>query len=509
MPLTAKPPFSRGIRSGSEKMLMLGSAVAVAAILAIVTWLLFRELGTANEAAVRSANNVVQLIDADVQRNAELYDTSLLGLIAAWRRPDVMTISPELRQLVLFDRATAAPFKGDVVLLDDTGRIVADSTSLTPRLDNFSDRPGFQKHRESGSLALVVDGPFLSRWGFKDLCISFSRRLPSANGQFVGIASASMRLSYFDQLFRTLDIGPTSTVNLLSADGVMLARQPDDNNRTFIGQNFSMRPNFKRILREVNGSFAAISELDGAQRLYTFSRVGDLPLIVVVAQSRDDVYALWKRNALLVASATGLLCLGILSLSWLLGRQLRLRQNAERELAGLASTDGLTGLANRRRLDQVLKQEWARGMRSERPLALLMIDVDHFKAFNDRHGHHGGDVALRSVAQTLTASIRRPGDLAARYGGEEFMVVLPETDKAGACVIAEKLRLAIEALPPFAEDTVPITVSIGVATHLPATHDLPEPLFHAADRALYRAKKQGRNRVEFEPYVAPSAESQA
>lgn len=509
MPLTAKPPFSRGIRSGSEKMLMLGSAVAVAAILAIVTWLLFRELGTANEAAVRSANNVVQLIDADVQRNAELYDTSLLGLIAAWRRPDVMTISPELRQLVLFDRATAAPFKGDVVLLDDTGRIVADSTSLTPRLDNFSDRPGFQKHRDSGSLALVVDGPFLSRWGFKDLCISFSRRLPSDNGQFVGIASASMRLSYFDQLFRTLDIGPTSTVNLLSADGVMLARQPDDNNRTFIGQNFSMRPNFKRILREVNGSFAAISELDGAERLYTFSRVGDLPLIVVVAQSRDDVYALWKRNALLVASATGLLCLGILSLSWLLGRQLRLRQNAERELAGLASTDGLTGLANRRRLDQVLKQEWARGMRSERPLALLMIDVDHFKAFNDRHGHHGGDVALRSVAQTLTASIRRPGDLAARYGGEEFMVVLPETDKAGACVIAEKLRLAIEALPTFAEDTVPITVSIGVATHLPATHDLPEPLFHAADRALYRAKKLGRNRVEFEPYVAPSAESQA
>ncbi|WP_407073216.1 diguanylate cyclase [Pseudomonas sp. CFBP 13715] len=509
MPLTAMPPLARGVRSRSEKMLMLGSTLAVAAILAIVTSLLFRELGTANEAAVRSANNVVQLIDADVQRNAELYDTSLQGLITAWRRPDVMTISPELRQLVLFDRATAAPFKGDVVLLDETGRIVADSTSLTPRLDNFSDRPGFQKHRDSGSLALVVDGPFLSRWGFKDLCISFSRRLPSDNGQFVGIASASMRLSYFDQLFRTLDIGPTSTVNLLSADGVMLARQPDDNNRTFIGQNFSMRPNFKRILREVNGSFAAVSELDGAQRLYTFSRVGDLPLIVVVAQSRDDVYAVWKRNALLVAGATGLLCIGILWLSWLLGRQLRLRQNAERELAALASTDGLTGLANRRRLDQVLKQEWARGMRSGRPLALLMIDVDHFKAFNDRHGHHGGDVALRSVAQTLAASIRRPGDLAARYGGEEFMVVLPETDKAGACVIADKLRLAIEALPAFADDTAPITVSIGVTTHLPVSHDVPELLFQAADRALYRAKKNGRNRVEFEPYVAPSTELQA
>jgi diguanylate cyclase (GGDEF)-like protein len=489
-------------------MLMLGSALAVGAILAIVTWLLFRELGTANEAAVRSANNVVQLIDADVQRNAELYDTSLQGLIAAWRRPDVMTISPELRQLVLFDRATAAPYKGDLVLLDETGRIVADSTSLTPRLDNFSDRPGFQKHRESSSLALVVDGPFLSRWGFKDLCISFSRRLPSDTGQFVGIASASMRLSYFNQLFRTLDIGPTSTVNLLSANGVLLARQPDENNRTFVGQNFSMRPNFKRILDEVNGSFAAVSELDGAKRLYTFSRVGDLPLIVVVAQSQDDVYAVWKRNALLVAGATGLLCIGILWLSWLLGRQLRLRQNAERELAGLASTDGLTGLANRRRLDQALAQEWARGIRSGRPLALLMIDVDHFKAFNDRHGHHGGDVALRSVAQTLAASIRRPGDLAARYGGEEFMVVLPETDKAGACVIAEKLRLAIEALPPFANDTAPITASIGVATHLPLTHELPGALFQAADRALYRAKRNGRNRVEVGAYDPPPTELQ-
>lgn len=509
MPLTAMPPFSRGIRSGSEKMLMLGSALAVAAILAIVTWLLFRELATANEAAVRSANNVVQLIDADVQRNAELYDTSLQGLIAAWRRPDIMTISPELRQLVLFDRATAAPYKGDLVLLDETGRILADSTSSTPRPDNFSDRPGFQKQRESDSLALQVDGPYLSRWGFKDLCISFSRRLPSDNGQFVGIASASMRLSYFDQLFRTLDIGPTSTVNLLSAEGVLLARQPGDNNRTFVGQNFSMRPNFKRILSEVNGSFAAVSELDGANRLYTFSRVGDLPLIVVVAQSRDDVYAVWKRNAMLVAGATGLLCIGILWLSWLLGRQLQLRQHAERELAGLAATDGLTGLANRRSLDQALKQEWARGMRSGQPLALLMIDVDHFKAFNDRHGHHGGDVALRSVAQALAASIRRPGDLAARYGGEEFMVVLPETNKTGACVLAEKLRLAIEALPPFGDDTLPITVSIGVATHLPISHDVPEPLFHAADRALYRAKKNGRNRVEVEPYLTPSAERQA
>lgn len=509
MPLTVMPPVVRRIRSGSEKMLLLGSVLAVVAILAIVAWLLFRELGTANEASVRAANNVVQLIDADVQRNAELYDSSLQGLIAAWLRPDLATISPELRQLVLFDRATAAPFKGDLVLLNETGSIIADSTSSTPRQDNFSDRSSFQHHRDNNSLALLVDGPFLSRWGFKDLCISFSRRIPSNDGRFVGVASASMRLTYFDQLFRTLDVGPGNTINLLGANGILLARQPESNGRTYVGQDFSMRENFKRVLSEVNGSFTAVSELDGVQRMYTFSRVADLPLIVVVAQSRDDVYAVWKRNAMLVAGATGLLCVGILLLSWLLGRQLRMRQSAERELAALASTDGLTGLANRRRLDEVLKQEWARGMRSGKPLSLLMIDVDHFKAFNQRHGHHGGDEALRNVAQALASNIRRPGDLAARYGGEEFMVVLPETDEVGAFVIAEKLRRTIAALPTFADDTLPITVSVGTATHLPRTNDAPEPLIHAADKALYRAKEDGRNRVESERYVAPSTELQA
>jgi diguanylate cyclase (GGDEF)-like protein len=477
-------------------MLMLGSALAVLAILAIVASLLIRELGSATDTAVRSANNVVQLIDADIQRSAELYDTSLLGLISAWQHPDVMSIPAQLRQLVLFDRSTAAPYKGDMVMLDERGDIIADSISLIPREDNFSDRPSFAWHRGNASLALVVDGPFKSRWGFKDWCISFSRRVPSPDGRFIGVASASMRLSYFNKLFRSLDVGHNSTINLINAQGLLLAREPGQSGRDLVGEDFSQRPNFQRILKSGNGHFTAESDLDGERRLYTFSRVGDLPLIVIVAQSRDEVYAVWKRNAILVASATGLLCLGILWLSWLLGKQLRLRQNAERELAELASTDGLTGLANRRRLDQVLKQEWARGTRSGKYLSLLMIDVDHFKAFNDRHGHQSGDVALRKVAHTLFANIRRPGDLAARYGGEEFLVVLPETDLAGARLLAEKIRAAIESLPPFEDDTSPVTVSIGIASQLPKTSNKPDELFDVADKALYLAKNNGRNRVE-------------
>ncbi|MDH0746295.1 diguanylate cyclase [Pseudomonas sp. GD03842] len=493
----------KGTWSRSEKMLMSGSVLAVIAILSIVTSLLAREYASATDSAVRAAHNVVQLIDADVQRNADLYDTSLEGMIATWQQPEVMSVSPQLRQQIVFDRSTAAPYKGDLVVLDETGTIVADSISVIPRHDNFADRPSFILHRSNPSLGLLVTGPFKSRWGFKDWCISFSRRIPSSNGKFVGIVAASMRLAYFSRLFRGLDVGQHGTINLISAQGVMLAREPEQTERTFIGQDLSERTNFRRILREVNGSFAARSELDGEHRLYTFSRVGDLPLIVVVAQSQAEVYAVWKRNTLLVAGATGLLCLGILWLSYLLGKQLQLRQKAERELAELAATDGLTGLANRRHLDRVLRQEWARSARTGKPLSLLMIDVDHFKAFNDRHGHHGGDIALRNVAQALSANIRRPGDLAARYGGEEFIAVLPETDLKGAHALAETIRAAIAVLPPYAGDQHAVTVSIGVASRIPDSSEKEAQLFTEADDALYRAKRRGRNRVETQPAIEP------
>jgi diguanylate cyclase (GGDEF)-like protein len=478
-------------------MLMPGALVAVFAILAIVTSLLIREYGSAGESAIRSATNVVQLIDADVQRNAQTYDDALKGMIMAWQRPDLKSVSPELQHLMLFDRSTAAPYKSALLLLNANGDILADSSSPTPRMDNFADSAQFQQHRDNRSMALKISAPFKSPWGFKDWCISFSRRLPSRDGSFVGIARADMRLAYFDHLFESLDVGRGSTINLVTSSGILLAQQPERPDKSLIGEDFSQLPNFQRILKEVSGSFMAQSATTPGQRLYTFAMVTDLPLIVVIAQSREEVYAVWSRSALLVIIATSILCLGILWLSYLLSKQLQLRQRAEHELAELAATDGLTGLPNRRQLDSVLKQEWARAIRSGQPLSLLMIDVDHFKCFNDRHGHHFGDQALRTVALTICASIRRPGDLAARYGGEEFLVVLPGTDLQGARVIAENIRAAIQALDPVVHDADPITVSIGIASERPRATERQSGLFGVADKALYQAKRNGRNRVEF------------
>lgn len=170
---------------------------------------------------------------------------------------------------------------------------------------------------------------------------------------------------------------------------------------------------------------------------------------------------------------------------------------AEAHLRRQAAIDGLTGIANRRAFDEVLERECRRAARAMEPMALLLVDVDHFKAFNDHYGHLAGDQCLRAVAMALAGAVQRPGDLPARYGGEEFAVVLPGTELEGAASMAERLRTAILALNiAHAENSAgpSVTISVGVAALFPPMAS-PAELIARADRALYDAKHQGRNRV--------------
>ena len=177
---------------------------------------------------------------------------------------------------------------------------------------------------------------------------------------------------------------------------------------------------------------------------------------------------------------------------------------ANRELARLSMTDGLTGLANRRRFDEVLATEWARARRYSQTLALILIDIDYFKPYNDHYGHLAGDACLRQVADVLRAHARRPGDLAARYGGEEFACIAADTGSAGTMKMAETARAALErlALPHQPSPLRRITASFGVAVIIPDGNQGPEHLVRVADEALYRAKEGGRNRV-IGPEVEP------
>src|SRR5262249_17852730 len=174
-------------------------------------------------------------------------------------------------------------------------------------------------------------------------------------------------------------------------------------------------------------------------------------------------------------------------------------RGAEGAWRTLAARAALRGLANRRSFDQVIEMEWARAERSGRPLALLFADVDHFKLFNDNHGHQRGDECLRDIAGVIGKTAIRPTDLATRYGGEEFAIIMPDTDMAAACAVADRLRHAVVemriALGEPADDAC-VTLSVGVATYVPGQEVVgPEWLVGQADQALYAAKHLGRNRV--------------
>ena len=168
---------------------------------------------------------------------------------------------------------------------------------------------------------------------------------------------------------------------------------------------------------------------------------------------------------------------------------------ANRKLEELSVTDFLTGLANRRRFDEVLGVEWSRALRTNQPLALIMIDVDHFKNFNDRYGHQAGDECLRRIASALKANTGRAGDLIARYGGEEFCIISAYTDVPGAEALAERIRQAVMSLT-MRSDVSPfgvVTISLGVAVGSRGSAQSALDLVHKADVALYEAKAGGRN----------------
>ena len=231
-------------------------------------------------------------------------------------------------------------------------------------------------------------------------------------------------------------------------------------------------------------------------------RSGDAPTILQYRCLKKDGSYLWMESNLRLYHdpATGK-PVGFVNVV----RDISRRKAAEEDLEkafklveSLASLDGLTGIANRRRLDQVLDHEWRLATRTGSDISLLLIDVDHFKPYNDIYGHLAGDDCLRRIAKVILEMASRPSDLVARYGGEEFAVVLPNTPESGARQVAERIRTAVEALemPHEGNSHRVVTVSVGCATQTPEPHSKIDGLIEAADGALYRAKHAGRNEIE-------------
>jgi diguanylate cyclase (GGDEF)-like protein len=232
--------------------------------------------------------------------------------------------------------------------------------------------------------------------------------------------------------------------------------------------------------------------------IFLTARTADTDLVQGITAGGDDY--LFKPISEVVLAAKVRAMQRILQMRYSLVVLTRKLDAANQELTRLTSLDGLTGLSNRRHFDETMLREWRRAARYKRPLSLVLVDVDHFKQYNDTYGHLAGDECLKTVASALQAVSRRPSDLVARYGGEEFALVLPETDLSGARSVAEGLCDAIRALqlPHAAAAAGHVTISVGVASLMPGNGaGGPQNLIAEADLALYAAKSGGRDRVGF------------
>lgn len=394
---------------------------------------------------------------------------------------------------------------------DATGRWVVNSRPTMNRSLNNADREYFIYHVNNTDRGAHIGLPIVSRSTGKWI-LPVSRRLNNKDGSFAGVALATIDLGYFKEFYESLDVGQRGAVGLVLNNGVLVLRVPHDDER--IGTSIVNSPLYRAFVRSGDtGTGYFPSSHDGELRLNSYRTLARYPLFASAALSRDELLESWWRDTLL--HSFGVLVLaGLLALfGRRLIRQIQLRLQAEKELLQardalaslnetlekLALQDGLTGLANRRQFDVTLGNEFARATRSGISLALIMIDVDCFKQYNDMYGHAAGDDCLRAVSKTIRmVTPKRPGDLAARYGGEEIGILLPNTDLDGAKAVAERVRRAVADMlfPHAASPHGMVTISAGVAAMTPQRGcDTAAMLVQMADKALYAAKSQGRNRV--------------
>ncbi|MGU3404928.1 diguanylate cyclase [Methylobacterium brachiatum] len=486
----------------SSTWIVLG-VVAPICMLMLSALMLLQLRHDAWEKAELTSKNLLQVIERDIARNVEIIDLSLRGVIDNLRAPGVAEASPDLRQLILFDRAATARDIGVLLVIDERGDVVVDAQVVPPRKANYADREYFLAHKARSDLGLYISRPLVSRLTGSPM-IALSRRITKADGSFGGVVLGTLKLAYFNRLFDRIGLGREGAINLYNRDGTRIMRQPYV--EADIGVNIAGSANFKRFLADGSGVFVGPSVRDGVERQYAFTGVGDLPLVLNVAMSTDEIDADWRVMAAVIGLTVLALCVLTSGLSILFGRELKRRVAIQAELATLSGTDALTGIANRRRFDEVFQRSWDGAGRSGSPLSLLVIDADHFKRFNDRHGHHVGDAVLQGLSRCLSESVHRPTDLVARVGGEEFVLLLPDTDETGALRMAEKVHAEVSGLAVGSAGigAGAITVSIGSATtYNPKRPSTPNDFFELADRALYEAKEAGRNQTK----CAPSAGS--
>ncbi|WP_338692417.1 sensor domain-containing diguanylate cyclase [Bradyrhizobium sp. 26S5] len=482
-------PFRRGNDARrrwrlSAKLLIAASVATVLGFSAVCAGVMFDMRRGEEQLARQTLENFASGIEADISRNIELYDLSLRAVASNLEMPEIRNVSKELRQLILFDHAATAKHFGAIQVFDSKGDLTIDAASLDPRPENRSDEEYFTVQRDHPDTGLYISRPMLHRGAY---AIVLSRRIVGEDGRFLGVVVGSIRFSYFDDMFGRLNLAPGDTITVLRNDRTIIMRTPFD--LDVIGKNLAEQLDWKAENLKGGGAYSGKGPVDDTPRLYV-RRSSSGPLYVVVGKPLEAVFNLWRTEAIRIGAIMAFLVLFALSATLVLAREIVRRADAEDKLEELATTDALTGLNNRRKFDTEIEREWRRASRHGQPVALLMIDADHFKAYNDTYGHQAGDQVLVGIAICISDAARRAGDCPARFGGEEFAVLLPSTTPLEAFNLAETIRAKVQQ---WCEGEVITTVSIGVASMRPNAGQQWSDLIEAADKALYAAKANGRN----------------
>lgn len=396
-----------------------------------------------------------------------------------------------------------------VFVFDQTGRWRVTSHEKADPTENNSDRSYFVHHRNHNSRKVYIGKPVVSR-STGQWVLPISRRINDAGGSFAGVALATIPVRHFKDYYARFSLGHRSTMLLANVDGTLVMEHPLIEGA--IGGTIRDTPVFHFMQAQGPSATGMIVTIPGnRERLYSYRHLSRYPLVLGLAMERSEIFSDWGMITLQECAVLLIMILGGFWIGYRLVLQIQLRVRLEESLRDahtalearnaaldkLARTDPLTGLYNRRNLDEHLNLETARAARNRGVVALIMIDVDFFKRYNDRYGHAAGDDCLRMVAACIKENIGRSGDLAARFGGEEFAILLPETPLGGARVVAEQICQSIQTRrhPHEESEFGIVTISAGVAALIPDGEGAVRRLVESADENLYLAKAAGRNCV--------------
>jgi diguanylate cyclase (GGDEF)-like protein len=472
----------------------------------VMAFSLYQMRKDAMSQASDATKNLANSLEKETERNLDVFQLAMREVATSIKTPALQRLPLEVRQLVALGTISDARELGTLYATNAQGDLILDSRSAVPRKINVSDRDYFQVQQQNKDAGLYLSKPFLPKAGdTQQPTVALSLRLDQGDGQFAGIVASTLRLNYFHEMFKDAILGQHGTITLVRTDGTVLMRQPY--HPSDVGNTIAGGHSFLPLVQSDQGSYVDIAVLDHTERLYSFKRVGEYPLIIVVGFATEDIYAGWHRRAMAIGAVTVIIDVLSIWLSLMFAGLLRRRLEMESQLQQLAWFDSLTGLPNRIQLQREASRVLLHAKQNASNFATLFIDLDRFKRVNDTQGHTVGDEVLREIAERLREYIHT-GDSISRLGGDEFLAILQNCDVLKAMHIAGRILQTVRqplALDSKRGTSITISASIGIAIY-PYDGQSTDVLLRNADLAMYQAKSDGRNRIHF---YAPEYERKA